>query len=227
MFIDHFFAKSAELPPIPPGILYQYVIAANGVFVRAERPGLSVMIWSSALTEPIRGLASVEPYVRMAYPTIPECGMYEIIKRCIQASPQEILFWLSPPQQPGSPWGMVVPRQVRSSGSVRPVDPHSPLQQGALIELHSHHEMSAFFSRTDDADETGFRIYAVVGKVSTHPHITVRVGVYGHFWEIPASWVFDLPHYVQDEVAIEVEVITAALDGQSMEVWHDNNYDPA
>ena len=37
----------------------------------------------------------------------------------------------------------------------------------AVIDLHSHGRMSAFFSSTDDADEQGFRLYVVIGNVDT------------------------------------------------------------
>jgi hypothetical protein len=51
--------------------------------------------------------------------------------------------------------------------------------------------MEAKFSPTDDEEETGFRIYAVMGHIYTEPVIRVRVGIYGHMWEIPALTVFD------------------------------------
>jgi hypothetical protein len=62
--------------------------------------------------------------------------------------------------------------------------------------------MRPFFSRTDDRDETGFRIYAVIGDINFHsnvpPSIRVRVGVYGHFWPIPAASIFNLPSFLRD-----------------------------
>lgn len=215
MLVEHIFAESPKLPSLPDGILYQYVVASNGVFVRAARPGLSVMRRLPSLYEPIRGLASVDSYFKLDYPLVPQNGVIEILKRSLSASPQEILFYLAPPHVPTWPWAMIVPRQVRSAGSARPVDPDNPFRQAALIELHSHHSMDAHFSPTDDHDETGFRIYAVVGNINTaHPHISVRLGVYGHFFEIDAGQVFDLPYFVKDEYSIP-------------EMIYDYSYDPA
>jgi hypothetical protein len=68
-----------------------------------------------------------------------------------------------------------------------------------VIEVHSHHRMGPFFSSTDDAEErAGFRIYAVIGTQPSRPSILVRVGIYGHFYNIPACWAFDLPAGVSD-----------------------------
>jgi hypothetical protein len=54
--------------------------------------------------------------------------------------------------------------------------------------------MSAHFSPTDDADEChGFRIYGVFGKVrSIRPEMQFRVGLFGHFWQVPATSIFEL-----------------------------------
>ena len=43
--------------------------------------------------------------------------------------------------------------------------------------------MRAYFSDTDNRDETGFRIYGVMGEIFSNPQIRMRVGIYGHFYE--------------------------------------------
>ena len=46
----------------------------------------------------------------------------------------------------------------------------------AIVEVHSHHAMRAYFSATDDRDETGRRIYGVLGRLDgPHPEIALRV----------------------------------------------------
>jgi hypothetical protein len=59
-----------------------------------------------------------------------------------------------------------------------------------LCELHSHGNMRAFWSRTDDADEQGARVYAVIGRLDTAPEIRIRVGVYGYWHPLPVTAVF-------------------------------------
>ncbi|HMZ56136.1 MAG TPA: hypothetical protein PKL10_15290, partial [Nitrospira sp.] len=53
-------------------------------------------------------------------------------------------------------------------------------------------------SAVDNEDETGFRIYGVCGWLTTRPSITFRVGVYGHFFLIPAHCIAELPPMLQD-----------------------------
>ena len=72
------------------------------------------------------------------------------------------------------------------------------LYERVVIEIHSHHAMPARFSGTDDADETGFRVYGVIGRLPEQPEIRLRVGVYGYFWEVPASWALELPDGLRD-----------------------------
>jgi hypothetical protein len=54
------------------------------------------------------------------------------------------------------------------------------------------------FSETDDKDESGFRLYGVIGNLHQAPKIRLRVGCYGYFWEIPASWALKLPRGLMD-----------------------------
>mgnify|MGYP000858271742 CR=1 FL=1 len=65
--------------------------------------------------------------------------------------------------------------------------------------------LAAKFSGTDDADEVGFRLYAVIGRLPDKSEIRLRVGVYGQFWEVPASWVMELPEGLRDCNAMEGE----------------------
>lgn len=184
-FVSHTFATSPELPAKGAG-LYEYVVGANGVFVRAERPGLSALIWIDAFNQPIRGLSDVQPFVRVD-PPVPALLVARMFEMAYRSGNREILFYLAP-----NPWRILVPEQVQGGASVHPVDPF--VGKDALIEVHSHHSMGCFFSGQDDAEErAGFRVYAVLGNLARKPSILVRVGVYGHFWQIPAAWVFALP----------------------------------
>jgi hypothetical protein len=87
------------------------------------------------------------------------------------------------------------------------VDKADPLGIRALIDLHSHATLEPFFSPTDNKDEQGFRIFAVIGKVNEKPEIRVRVGVYGNYWKIPADMVFELPGEIRDAYYGKGEVI--------------------
>jgi len=67
----------------------------------------------------------------------------------------------------------------------------------AIIEIHSHHRMPAEFSPDDDREETGFRIYGLIGNLNPRtaqwPKIKFRVGVYGDWWPLPADRIIEMP----------------------------------
>jgi PRTRC genetic system protein A len=106
-----------------------------------------------------------------------------------RAFPSEALFWFN---WIGA-WVLHIPDQRVTNTSAVPSDRHDPAGTRALIDLHSHARFAPFFSPADDRDETGFRIYAVIGHLDKTPTISVRVGMYSHYFNIPASTVFELP----------------------------------
>ncbi len=198
--VDYVVARTLPLPPIRAA-MYEYVTAGNGVFVRGRREGLEVMMPVATFPPDtrLRGLAEVEPYVRLDWPRVPAYLVDEMLRTAVLAmdqdlNPLEALFYLI---WSGAGWRLVVPPQERAHSSVRPVG-DNPSYADALIEVHSHHSMQAAFSPTDDVDETGYRIYGVLGRIYSRPVLRVRVGLYGHTWEIPAGWVFDLPYQMTD-----------------------------
>ena len=67
------------------------------------------------------------------------------------------------------------------------------------MDIHSHNNMNAFFSETDNRDERAARVYAVVGKVTGFfPEIKVRIANSRSFVEIDPSVVFESVAAVQD-----------------------------
>ncbi len=64
----------------------------------------------------------------------------------------------------------------------------------ALVEVHSHHALPAYFSGTDDRDETARRVYGVLGRLDTpSPELALRVatGCRPHAVEpVPFAQVF-------------------------------------
>ena len=181
-----------KLPPIPD-CLYAYIMAGNGVFLYAKRDDLEVLIPVSRAT--IAGLPSLEPFVNM--PCVPAILMHHILQASKENLPNEILFWFNFDHD-RQVWNVDAPLQICHPASVIPVNKNDPLGIKALIDLHSHALMDPFFSCTDNKDEQGFRIFAVIGKVNGKPEIIVRVGVYGNYWNIPASMIFELPEEIWD-----------------------------
>lgn len=189
--------------PLPPinAYLKEYILAGNGVFLRAVRPELEALI--PLVETEISGLPLVTPAVKLSYPQVPQSIVLKLWQHSILAqnklgSPVEILFYL---QWKSNHWQYTIPPQEQDITRCTPVDTGlgSDYAQ-ACIELHSHHALTAQFSDEDDVAEQQFRIYAVLGEIfSGTPTLCVRVGIYGHHYLIPASWIFTLPSFIKDE----------------------------
>jgi PRTRC genetic system protein A len=179
-----------SLPEIP-NCLYAYIMAGNGVFVYARRPGLETLI--PVATGSIAGLPDLAPRINLRQ-RVPVLLVEETLCFSQKVFPNEILFWFNWNGQ----WSLHLPEQRVTRSSVIPCDQHDTGGINAVIDLHSHARFSPFFSSVDDRDETGFRIYAVIGSLNKMPSISVRVGVYSHYYSIPASTVFELPQGIYD-----------------------------
>jgi hypothetical protein len=204
--------------------VYEYVLAANGLFVRAEREGLKACIpvqgWFCSSTK-LNGLHPVDPYVELEYPHLGQDVLAKILE-CSRAAAAdkdnllEVLFYLKYGEQNG--WELVMPEQKATRFSVHPVACNTYDYAETLIEVHSHHNMPPIFSAMDNADEQGFRLYRVIGDIFEHPTFHLRIGVWGHFWHIPARWIFDVPKqidcFVESDAPLNIEAILSFVEGE-------------
>jgi PRTRC genetic system protein A len=72
-----------------------------------------------------------------------------------------------------------------SPGRIDYLNPVLDDDEVAVIDVHSHGEGRAFFSRTDDIDDRGsFKIAAVFGRVGTRPELLLRLVMGEAFWPI-------------------------------------------
>ena len=191
--VQHLIVQDDGRLPSIPECLYAYILAGNGVFLYANREDLEVLIPVSRAT--IAGLPPLKPFVHM--PRVPAVLLQHILQASKENLPNEILFWFNFDHK-RQVWNLDAPLQNCTPASAVPADRNDPLGTKALIDLHSHALMDPFFSRADNKDEQGFRIFAVIGRVNEKPLIMVRVGVYGNYWNIPASMMFELPEEIRD-----------------------------
>jgi PRTRC genetic system protein A len=189
--IQHLVVKEDGTLPETSHCLYAYVLAGNGVFLKAKREGLDVLMPVASLN--IVGLPTLLPYVHLSC-SVPKNLLLTALELARQSFPNEILFWFNL----GDCWSMDVPQQWTRLSGVMPLDSMDAKGTRALIDLHSHGALRPFFSATDNRDEQGFRIYAVLGDVNRKPTICARVGVYSHYFDIPASIVFEMPEEIID-----------------------------
>ena len=189
---DALLAESLPLPPIPPGLAYQYVVAGNGLFIRAEDSRMEAMA-PVALAD-VHSLEIVEPYARLKVPRVPAKWLWAIQASARKHLPNEAMYqflWQ------GTKWHCAMPQIIASHAALEFDD-----RAEAVIDLHSHGTLSAFFSPTDDGDEKGLRFYVTVGHVDRSvialatveegtPEIACRVGIYGHIMSVPVETIFD------------------------------------
>jgi PRTRC genetic system protein A len=204
IFTKYILTETDTLPAINPASLYEFVIAGNGVFVRARRCGLEAMI-SISMCE-IRGLQPVEPYVILEAGKVPLICTQAILSEFQSDLPNESLAWV---KLEDKKCRVIKPSQIADENSVHPVDPFDPAGIAALVDVHSHDTLEPFFSTEDDKDETGFRIFAVFGLLDTQPCVMARVGIYGYCWHLTAGDVFVLPDGVMDITELKLEQATA------------------
>ena len=191
------------LPPMDLAAPYflEYILAGNGLFVRSVRRELEAC-FPFAWCVVGGGLPPLLPYLRLNGPRVPVSLVAALISHSRQAMQPnagniEQLFFL---QLNESQWTLTIPPQAATAMSVQAtLDALDPVYSRAVLEVHSHHDMSAFFSADDDREELGkFRIFAVLGQIGSAPEISVRVGMWAYFYNFPASSVFELPEGVSD-----------------------------
>ena len=200
--IKHIIATKESLAEIAPTSIYEYVYGSNGTFVRAKRQGLIAIAPVSYYKT--KGLRAISASIQMTYPPVSNI----LVERMLEASciacdgdgkPVEIVFHL---YFENGNWQLAIPDQEQTATSCKPLDNSQNSSYGkALIEVHSHHGMKAFFSETDNRDEIGFRIYGVLGEIFSNPQIRMRVGIYGHFHEMTTTGILELPPQLNDCLA--------------------------
>ena len=167
------------------GVGYDYVLGAEGLYVQSESAHLTARVPVAPCT--VRGLAPVTGKVELAHGRIP-ARLFEIGLGWFEDDPDTERFFAV--RWNGRSYRLVVPEQEGTATSLAYTPP-----AGVVAEFHSHGSSRAFFSKTDDGDEQGFRIYGVAGRLDTdRPELSLRVGVYGHFAPVQWSQVFDGPN---------------------------------
>ncbi|MCB0031209.1 MAG: Mov34/MPN/PAD-1 family protein [Anaerolineales bacterium] len=173
-----------EAPPAEPlAAGYDYILAGNGLFLRAANRFFALTQCIAPAT--VRGLVPLEPSFELKVPCLPAALLTTVLAHARTQGQREILYYV---RHDGQKCRLTVPAQHRSATHI--------LSSGGggddiLLEIHSHHAMPAFWSETDNQDELGFRAYMVLGRIfGNRPELRLRIGVYGYHFELPVSALF-------------------------------------
>jgi PRTRC genetic system protein A len=188
----HIATTARPLPHAAPGITW--IWAADGIYKRGQDAVCTVLA-HVGLAAPVPGLAELMPGVTWhAYPRrLPGQLLAAMLAHARKAAVPNGGGVLRPIEQQyhvvleAQRLRVRVPLQAASPGRVRYQMPAGAV----LLDLHSHHGMPAYFSATDDRDDTGLGVSAVVGRIFDRPEIAVRLCCYGHTQRIPAFSIFD------------------------------------
>jgi len=183
------------------GIYYNYILAANGLFIEASNPMLAARIPVSECE--VRGLAPMKTKIALTYGSIPQHFFDMAFDTFLAAPDRERYVAVTA----AAGYDFYVPVQDQGDASVV-----YEVGNSVVLDIHSHAHMPAFFShQTDDKDETGLKLYAVVGRLNSTPVVKLRVGVYGYFHSLTWRDVFDgsltrAVEYEEEEVKIEGDI---------------------
>lgn len=189
----HIATAAQPLPERTPGI--SWIVAANGVFKRGVSADLDLLIAIERRPVPIPGLTQLMPHVRWQawqkrIPGKMLASLLDDARRAMSdtaiARPiekQYFFVWRDRDLR------LVAPRAQQATASR--VRYAMPTYGSLLVDVHSHHELPAFFSSTDDADDAGLSVSAVIGRIFTRPELRCRLNVYGHRVEVPPTILFD------------------------------------
>lgn len=189
---------ASENDPIDAA-LFEYLLAGNGLFIRAKRREFAVSL--PLIIQKVSGLPNTAIGISWTKPRIPASLWQEILLHSRQthtsSSFKEEVYLIY--------WGQVLGAwQWRASGCENNwastiADDTLPEYADCCVELHTHPPGASNFSRADDADEIGkFRIFAILIDVHDKPKIRFRCGVYDHLIQIPAVWVGEMPDGIID-----------------------------
>ena len=196
------------------GLFYDYVLAENGVFIETEGPLLAARVPVACAN--IRGLAPLEPKVVLRHGKIPR-HLFDLALNTMLTTPDKERYvavtfsdgyHINVPEQASSKEELLNGAHA-GSGSVAGVAYQNP--DSVLLEMHTHPKMRASFSPTDNRDETGLKLYGVIGHCGDYHEITddmshdevmgwmqnnqaairLRAGVYGYFYEVAWEDIFE------------------------------------
>ncbi|PLS83798.1 MAG: hypothetical protein CYG59_00010 [Chloroflexi bacterium] len=184
----HVATAACPLPPVPAPLTW--ISAANGAFLRGVNPSRQVLV---QINHHGSDLSDVELQPGVVWPGYGSRLPGRLLGRVLhhargavdrQGRPVEQQYWITDLGR-----GLTVIRPPQLATAVTVITPRMDLP--ILCDVHSHHAMGSYFSGTDDRDDAlSIGVSAVIGTIFTTPTIGVRLTVYGHVQDVPATLIF-------------------------------------
>jgi PRTRC genetic system protein A len=153
------------------GIIYNYIFAANGVFLHCHNELLDATINISEAQ--IRGLASLERKIELKKGKIPSSFLNLALSVAFANPGREA--YLAVAWEDG--YHLKIPDQTAEPGSVK-----YAVMSNNIMDIHTHGALPPFFSSDDNADEQGFRLSLVIGSLlAEREEIMLRIGIYCYY----------------------------------------------
>jgi hypothetical protein len=164
-----------------PGVFYDYILAGNGLYLRAKNAHLAATVCIAS--QEIRGLAPLKEEIQLLHGKIP-LYFFHLALSILCLKP-DIEQYMAVTWQGN--YSLTVSSQLQTAVSVT----YETLP-GTVLDIHSHvGGVPAHFSGIDNSDEQGLCLYAVVGDLrSLCPTIELRLGVYGYFLPLGKEDIF-------------------------------------
>ncbi len=212
VFVEHKIASAADAGNISAA-LYEYLMAGNGLFLRAKRSEFAACLPVCERT--IRDLPDAKTGIFWRKPKISRSVWQQILSDARFKSDFEefkedvyVVFW----DEKAAEWRWSAISRERQWASTIADDTREEYGK-ACLELHTHPPGAIHFSRADDRDETDkFRIFGILIDIhSATPKIRFRCGIYNFFSQIPAHWVGEMPGEIIDLNRVDANLKKAFL----------------
>ena len=163
------------------GAGYTYVMAGNGLFLEAENPLITARLHLAEAL--VRGLEPLGELLELRHGRVP--GHLLSLVMDVMTTDREREMYAAIVWDGG--YRIVLPPQEAGPTHVT----YETVPE-TVVNIHSHGRMEAFFSSADDADDQGFTVSVVVGRLdSLFPEVKSRLCVYGYFAPIRMRQIFD------------------------------------
>ncbi len=202
-FVEHLIAEN-ENPPVK-AIKYDYLLAGNGLFIRAKRKEFSVCLPLNQTS--VKGLPPVKSEIVWHKPRIPSRIWQEILANAREGSDstefKEDVYVVNWHEQ-NSQWEWKNIGKTRNYASTIADDTLEEYGE-ACLEIHTHPPNANHFSQMDDADEQGkFRIFGILIDIhNPNPQLRFRCGIYDYFVNIPTGDIGEMPNELFDLNMVE------------------------